>query len=545
MKYRIPLPGLVCICMVTPCCGSRLILPEKEAPVQGLSIFIFFQFNIFIIHYVKAAFSADQTLSMNNFYHISSNNSPTDSSNPFQLSDLGERRPSITIGKTTRDGYGGRGSKSHTYYTATTPADYDRQFVNKIIKYQPPYEVDQLLNYHFDYYIKRFPAQAETFRKHIKYVIIPLIEKTEKNPVSLELLREWLATNIGRSLENYRLHNIVQQPSTQAKQTLNTTSMSEVFISYSWDSQEHEQKVLEFTEHLRKKGFDARLDKMLSQQETATNFVKMMHKAMHEHLKVIVVLSKGYKIKAETFSGGVGEEYQLLLNDIKDHPRKYILVSFQGRSPDIIPFGLQGRDITDLSANGGEEQLFRKLMDKDAYEFSPVASQKPILEPVKIGDFQAGKQHLPLTIETPEVVKGDTSSMGGQYKWVEFELFLKFKNSGSKTIEGLAFSLKIKQQLAPEYSGQQAAEGYFTFTDNISAKIYPNQTVKSQGYKIKIAGYSLNQILGTFVTIEIFSDHGTETKQLPVEELFKLNPANQQYKEPSPLIKDLFIERWN
>ena len=125
--------------------------------------------------------------------------------------------------------------------------------------------------------------------------------------------------------------------------------MPEVFVSYSWDSEDHNQKVLAFTNHLRENGFEAQLDRMLSQEETAINFIKMMHKAMSEHPKVIVVLSKGYKEKAETFKGGVGEEYGILLNDISGNPNKYILVSFEERSDAIIPLGLKGRDIVDLS----------------------------------------------------------------------------------------------------------------------------------------------------------------------------------------------------
>jgi len=97
--------------------------------------------------------------------------------------------------------------------------------------------------------------------------------------------------------------------------------MGDAFISYSWDNEDHEKKILELTEHLRNKGYDVKIDKMISQQETATNFVKMMHQAMLNHQKIIVVLSEDYKRKAETFTGGVGEEYQLLLTDILKNPK--------------------------------------------------------------------------------------------------------------------------------------------------------------------------------------------------------------------------------
>ena len=164
--------------------------------------------------------------------------------------------------------------------------------------------------------------------------------------------------------------------------------MPEVFVSYSWDSEDHNQKVLAFTNHLRENGFEAQLDRMLSQEETAINFIKMMHKAMSEHPKVIVVLSKGYKEKAETFKGGVGEEYGILLNDISGNPNKYILVSFEERSDAIIPLGLKGRDIVDLSKPNEEARLFMKLLGEKEFEFSEVASEKPKFAKTEIPKYE-------------------------------------------------------------------------------------------------------------------------------------------------------------
>lgn len=50
--------------------------------------------------------------------------------------------------------------------------------------------------------------------------------------------------------------------------------MSEVFISYSWDSQEHQNQVLSFADYLRLNGFDTVVDRTLSQQQTAIDFKK-------------------------------------------------------------------------------------------------------------------------------------------------------------------------------------------------------------------------------------------------------------------------------
>ena len=341
----------------------------------------------------------------------------------------------------------------------------------------------------------------------------------------------------------YKIHQDEYKNSNQSAQdgTLEQSeSVNEVFISYSWDTTEHENKVLAFTDHLRKKGFHAQLDKMLSQNETATDFIKMMHKAIFEHDKVIVVLSQGYKMKAETFTGGVGEEYQLLLNDIKKNPKKYILVSFEERSDKITPFGLQGREILDLSRQGGEEMLFRKLMDQNAYVFSPVAAVKPQLSSIRIDDFEPLKSSYPIGIEYPSIFRGDTSSQGGLYKMLEFKLILIFKNLSSISIDGFAYDLKVRQQLVPDNFNHPVNDGYITFSESLNQRIFPNQTVKSKAYDIKISSHAKHQIIGSILTLTVYTDQGEKVESFEVNELFKVSPPNH-YTEPKQLMLDMFF----
>lgn len=134
--------------------------------------------------------------------------------------------------------------------------------------------------------------------------------------------------------------------------------------------------------HLRKEeGFNATFDRRLNQEKTATDFPKMMHLAMTDYRKVIIVLSKGYKEKAENFTGGVGNEFQLIINDIEANPKKYILVSFEGISDEITPLAFKGRHTVDLSNNDETawNELRSKLRDEPIIDLPPVAkTQKPI-----------------------------------------------------------------------------------------------------------------------------------------------------------------------
>ena len=164
--------------------------------------------------------------------------------------------------------------------------------------------------------------------------------------------------------------------------------MKEVFVTYSWDSEEHNNIVLSFVNHLRNKGFEAECDRLVSQQQTAIDFKIMMHNAMTKYKKVIVVLSKGYKTKANNFKGGVGTEYAMILSDIEKNPRKYVLVSFEEISDNIKPLVFMNREIVVLNNEDNWNNLFAKLMNKDLVAFSPVASQKPTIVTQKIPLFE-------------------------------------------------------------------------------------------------------------------------------------------------------------
>jgi internalin A len=174
---------------------------------------------------------------------------------------------------------------------------------------------------------------------------------------------------------------------TEMNKSENTKPMNndpiKVFVTYCWTNregktdEEHQKKVRSFTDELISyEDFNATFDLYENEKSTATNFIRMMYENIKSRKKVIIVLSEGYAKKADEFLGGVGIEYQAIMNDIQANPRKYILVSFDKRNGEIYPFGLQGTDTLvikngnlELSENEEDKnRLFAKLMDEPIYE---------------------------------------------------------------------------------------------------------------------------------------------------------------------------------
>lgn len=159
-----------------------------------------------------------------------------------------------------------------------------------------------------------------------------------------------------------------------------------VAISYAWIDDAYKERVIGFVNYLRENGYDAVMDELLKQRETAIDFNEMMAKMIPNAQKVIVFLSPKYKERADGFVGGVGLEYRILLNEISRVPDKYIFVTFEKLSDiqpnDLLPNGLGSREIIeiDISSREWEESLFAKLSGTPIYRFEEVKGIKRIPE---------------------------------------------------------------------------------------------------------------------------------------------------------------------
>ncbi len=157
------------------------------------------------------------------------------------------------------------------------------------------------------------------------------------------------------------------------------TPTKKIFVTYAWEDENHNSKIISFVNFLREKGFDASMDRKNSQNETAINFNKMAAEGIQNADKVIVVLTEKYKHKANKFEDGVGFEYQMILEDIKQNTNKYILVSFgELKLNKITPTGLTGRDVLNLKIDQDENNfntLFAKIKQQNIIEFIDVSSK--------------------------------------------------------------------------------------------------------------------------------------------------------------------------
>ena len=165
---------------------------------------------------------------------------------------------------------------------------------------------------------------------------------------------------------------------------MSDTKKITAFVTYAWDTEEYDEKILKFVALLRNNGIDADCDKNIMEEQTAPNFNQVMHDGLNCD-KVIIVLSKKYKEKTDCENTGVNKEYNVIATKMSSEKsrKKFIFVTFQGTSEkdleEIVPNMFSGVEILNLSKMDDNviNKLFAKLSDEKTFVLPPVADKMP------------------------------------------------------------------------------------------------------------------------------------------------------------------------
>lgn len=159
----------------------------------------------------------------------------------------------------------------------------------------------------------------------------------------------------------------------------------QVFISYSWTNQQHQERVREWANRLLLDGVDVILDiyDLQEGQDKNAFMERMVTDPSVTH--VLVFCDKGYAEKADTRKQGVGTESQIISQEVYDQVEqtKFIPIVCEFKDPDTpyLPTFLQPRiwiDFSSLEAvNSNWEQLIRLLYGKPLYQ-KPQIGKPPV-----------------------------------------------------------------------------------------------------------------------------------------------------------------------
>lgn len=196
-----------------------------------------------------------------------------------------------------------------------------------------------------------------------------------------------------------------------------TDESPKLFISYSWSSPEHEKWVINLATELVENGVDVIFDKWdLKEGQDANAFMERM---VTDQVikKVAIIFDRAYAEKADSRTGGVGTETQIISPEIyaKADQNKFVAVLTEKdeNGKPFLPTYYKSRIYIDLSDDNlyasNFEQLLRWVYDKPLY-VKPELGEKPSFlseeNPISLETTTKYKRALDAIRNNKEYAKG-------------------------------------------------------------------------------------------------------------------------------------------
>lgn len=149
----------------------------------------------------------------------------------------------------------------------------------------------------------------------------------------------------------------------------------QVFISYSWDSDEHKEKVTHFVQELRSSGIQVIYDKDL---KLGTRLPHFMEDSILNSDFVLFICSPEYKKRADDRKAGVGYESQIITGELyrTSNEEKFIPILFDGTWESSLPGWAEGKLGIDLSSQALYSTNFPGLLSNLKKNDSNIDSNK-------------------------------------------------------------------------------------------------------------------------------------------------------------------------
>ncbi|MGG5503242.1 toll/interleukin-1 receptor domain-containing protein [Myroides odoratimimus] len=211
-----------------------------------------------------------------------------------------------------------------------------------------------------------------------------------------------------------------------------------VFISYSWGTSEHQKWVRELAERLMNNTVDVVLDKWdLKPGHDIYSFMEEMVKS-DDIDKVLIICDKNYSNKADSRSGGVGTETQIITPNVYSSERqeKFLPIVIE-RGDDgtaYLPTYLRSRMYIDFSNEddyeNSYEELLRNILDAPAIPKPKLGTNVPAY----INESNTNFSELRIHFNTLENQLKKNNLVNRQYLDDFLECFKnKLKDYGVKT----------------------------------------------------------------------------------------------------------------
>jgi len=245
-----------------------------------------------------------------------------------------------------------------TYFSGNRFIGIIREFDNNFADYT------QYINY-------RQEKGLSTSRKNYYYDILMLFKEDVRKQIIERIWKEVENSKDKEEEETQKSKEIniwfEDKISTVEKEepiaTTETIESPTIFISYSWDDEDHKNWILGLANKLIENGVTVILDRY--DLKPGKNMMHFMDEAIKKADKVVMIFTENYKLKAEKREGGVGYEYSIFNVDLYKKitsNEKYIPILKNGTFDTSIPDFIQQFIAINMTDNFRFDEKFNELL---------------------------------------------------------------------------------------------------------------------------------------------------------------------------------------
>lgn len=184
-----------------------------------------------------------------------------------------------------------------------------------------------------------------------------------------------------------------------------------VFISYSHDSQEHNERVLGLSERLRSDGIDAYLDQYVDSPPEGWMLWTKQQVSQSDFVLVICTKEYARQVNSNAYGKGLGVNWEetVVSQDLHRSTgpvNKIIPVLFSHNDAPSIPTFLKGLTYYELTSEAGYEQLYRRITSQSVV-MAPELGRRIIKE---IGSYK-----LLISPSAEGAIRGATATASSEH----------------------------------------------------------------------------------------------------------------------------------
>lgn len=219
---------------------------------------------------------------------------------------------------------------------------------------------------------------------------------------------------------------------------------------------------------------------------------------------------------------------RLIISDIAQNERKYILVSTNGFSDDVVPMSFKGREVVGLSdpiTRLELDQIKGKIFNMVLQPFVDVAPERklPIPAPLPSPVVNDETASTPVVINELRADSLGASSYEGKFSRIEYLLSVSIQNQSTVTLTDIVLEIKLPREfdsVRRDTNTVLRQDNDYYYLSYPFVRIYSDQTQFSSTIAVTINHNNAKTLYDKAIKATVYGERIRARKEFPIKDIF-------------------------